>query len=300
MGSAVGLFAGVVPQAAFAGSLGWGIEGPQVKPRAGDKVFVANLESSDVAVIDINSNTVIKRIKVGMAPHMAMVSPDGRYVYVTGTESDNVTVVDAHSHDVVRQFAVGKGPEHMNFTPDGKFLAVINHDSFELTVVDTTTLRVVKRIPVGREPENVTFSPDGLQAYVTGMASYEVTVIDMPALKTVASIPIGAGPSFASIQPLGSVRGPEIFSIHPIQRKAYVPNMDTHDVSIVDLETNQVVKVIPVGQKPHHSTISPDGRLVYVVNGGGSKTVSAIDTATDEVVATIFVGKGATGILFKP
>jgi YVTN family beta-propeller protein len=119
-------------------------------------------------------------------------------------------------------------------------------------------------------------------------------------LKTVASIPIGAGPAFAAIQPLGNVRGPEIFSIHPTQRKAYVPNMDTHDVSVVNLETNKVAKVILVGQKPHHSTISPDGRLVYVLNSGGAKTVSAIDTTTDEVVATIFVGEGATGILFKP
>src|SRR5260370_25165536 len=94
---AVGLLLGGITQAANAGSLGWGMDAPDVMPKAGDKVFVANQESSDVAVIDIKTNTVIKRIKVGMAPHMPMVSPDRKYVYLTGTASDNVTVVETHA-----------------------------------------------------------------------------------------------------------------------------------------------------------------------------------------------------------
>ena len=96
------------------------------------------------------------------------------------------------------------------------------------------------------------------------------------------------------------MRGPEIFSIHPSFNKGYAPSEDTNDVSVVDLLTKQVIKVIPVGQSPHHSTMSPNGLFVYVVNGGKSRSISAIDTTLDEVVATIPVGLEPTGMVFTP
>jgi YVTN family beta-propeller protein len=56
--------------------------------------------------------------------------------------------------------------------------------------------------------------------------------------------------------------------------------------SVPDLK--QLAK-IEVGRYPNWITISPDGRLVWVSNQLDD-TVSAIDTRTKQVVATIAVG----------
>ncbi len=73
---------------------------------------------------------------------------------------------------------------------------------------------------------------------------------------------------------------------------AYVTNVGTGDVSVIDTATNQVIDVdpttpaldnIPVGDGPFAVAITPDGAFAYVANSE-SNTVSVIDTATNTVI----------------
>lgn len=282
------------------GALGWGTDSPLFSMTKGDKVWVANAESNDVAVIDMATNKIVKRIPVGARPHMAMVSPDGKYVLVSGTDDDTLQIIDVEKLAVVKRLAVGRSPEHVNISPDGKYAFLVNHESHEVSVIEMGSFKEVARIPVGIEPENVTFNADATKAYVAGFGSYEVTVIDISSLKAIASVSIGGGPQLASMQPIGTTSGPEIATIHPSLPKAYVPNEDTNDVSVVDLNTLEVQKSLSVGKKPTHTTLSPDGKWLYVVNSSGA-SVSAISTETDEVAAKlIMVGDDPQGILFSP
>lgn len=50
-----------------------------------------------------------------------------------------------------------------------------------------------------------------------------------------------------------------------------------------------MIKTIPVGVGPRHTSISPDGLEAYVTNEFDD-TVSVIDPATMRVIATIKVG----------
>jgi YVTN family beta-propeller protein len=86
-----------------------------------------------------------------------------------------------------------------------------------------------------------------------------------------------------------------------LARDAYVANVGSGSVSVVDLGTNAVVGTVGVGEKPRDVAITPDGRFAYVTNEAGG-TVSVIDTATRAVVGAIALSVGAEprGIAISP
>jgi len=81
---------------------------------------------------------------------------------------------------------------------------------------------------------------------------------------------------------------------------AYVPNVFSNTVSVIDTATNAVVATLPVGVWPQGAAVNPSGTRVYVPNNG-SGTVSVIDTSTNTVVATIpSVGNRPLGVAVNP
>jgi YVTN family beta-propeller protein len=83
--------------------------------------------------------------------------------------------------------------------------------------------------------------------------------------------------------------------------RAYVANMASNDVPVIDTTTNAVVATVTVGDGPSDLALTPDGVRAYVVNTGGPKsfngdTVSVIVTATNTVIDTIAVGILPSGL----
>src|SRR5260370_10043794 len=70
-------------------------------------------------------------------------------------------------------------------------------------------------------------------------------------------------------------------------KNAYITNVNSNTVSVIDTMTNTVIATIPVGLNPFGVVVSFDGSKVYFTHVGG---VSVIDTVTNTVVATIPVG----------
>jgi len=80
---------------------------------------------------------------------------------------------------------------------------------------------------------------------------------------------------------------------------AYIANMGSNTISVIDTATNKVTTTIPVGTGPYGVAVSSDGKKVYVANND-SNTVSVIDTATNKVTATVSVRSGPCGIAVSP
>lgn len=76
---------------------------------------------------------------------------------------------------------------------------------------------------------------------------------------------------------------------------AYIPNSNSHTISVIDTGTNTVRTTIPVGLGPWGSAINSTATRAYITNYlEGS--VSVIDTVTNSVIATITVGASPTGV----
>lgn len=76
---------------------------------------------------------------------------------------------------------------------------------------------------------------------------------------------------------------------------AYITNISSNDVSVIDTSTNIVMATIPVDLAPVGVSVSPDGSRVYVANLT-SNTLSVINTDTNTVIATIPVGNEPFGV----
>lgn len=82
-------------------------------------------------------------------------------------------------------------------------------------------------------------------------------------------------------------------------QNAYIPNYGDNVVYVINIATNTITDVIPVGNTPIGVSVSPDGNWVYIANNGDT-TVSVISTATNTVTATITVGANPWGIAVSP
>jgi len=80
---------------------------------------------------------------------------------------------------------------------------------------------------------------------------------------------------------------------------AFVANLGSNTVSVVDVASQTVVATVPVGDNPDGVATTPDGTHAYVANFL-SDNVSVIDTATDTVTSTIDVGSGPVGVAVSP
>jgi YVTN family beta-propeller protein len=80
---------------------------------------------------------------------------------------------------------------------------------------------------------------------------------------------------------------------------AYISNINSNNVSVIDTASNAVVTTVTVGTQPFGVAVNPAGTFAYVANEG-SNTISVINTATNAVVATVTVGKDPIGVAVHP
>src|SRR5690606_9618414 len=71
--------------------------------------------------------------------------------------------------------------------------------------------------------------------------------------------------------------------------QAYVTNLGSDDLSVIDTDSGAVIATIPAGVTPMEVAITPDQTVAYVTNISAG-TVSVIDLAAAGVVETIPVG----------
>ncbi len=120
-------------------------------------------------------------------------------------------------------------------------------------------------------------NPDGGTVTRIGLGSQAGSII---------SIPVGTYPLKVDIDQLGKM--------------AYVTNFNSHDVSVVDLNTNKVIKTISVGIEPYGVVVTPDGKRVYVSNYfSGNLSLIDIDPTSggfDHVVANVPTGSNSGNV----
>ena len=120
----------------------------------------------------------------------------------------------------------------------------------------------------------IALTTDGAWVWSVNTDSNTVSVMEVAADKNrkVAEVPVGTEPRCVAIT--------------PDNRKVYVTNAVSGDVSVLDAATYAVRKTIPVGAEPTGCALNFDGTKLYVSNLS-SGSVSVIDTYYDTVSKTI-------------
>jgi YVTN family beta-propeller protein len=154
------------------------------------KLYVTNMGSNTVSVIDTSQLKVIATVEVGKSPDHAAATPDGRLVYVTNGGSDSVSVIDTNQQQVVMTIPVGKGPHGVAVA--GKYVYVGNRGATTLSVIDPATNQVVRTVELGTSPEHITAAPDGRYLYIGSNADKSILVFDTTTDRVTKKIKIGS------------------------------------------------------------------------------------------------------------
>jgi YVTN family beta-propeller protein len=269
-------------------TVGHGPSGVGVNP-ATNRVYVANMNSNTVSVIDGASQTVVATVTVGSSPYAVGVNPATNRVYVVNTNSNNVSVIDTVSNTVVATVPVGTVPYAVGVNLTTNRVYVSNYTDNTVSVIDGASNAVSPTIPVGSHPYGVGVNPTTNRVYVANQSNDTVSVIDGASNTVVATVTVG--------------HGPEGIGVNPATNRIYVTNYwGGNNVSVIDSVSNTVAATVTVGSEPGGIGVNPTTDRVYVANwsGGGGNKVSVIDGASNTVFATMTVGSGPVGVGVNP
>jgi len=242
-------------------------------------VYVVNVGSDDVSVIDPLGRAVVATIAVGAQPNGVAVTPDGQRVYVSNFRDDSVSVIDAARRGVVATVEVGDGPVGIAVSPDGRHAYVANRESSTVSVIDTASDAVVATLAgVGPGSNGIALTPDGSRAYVNNAFSRDpgtLSVIDTAAGAVVDRVEV--------------YRNPKRIAVAPDGRTAYVANFRSWNISIVDVATNRFVTGLRVSGRTVGAVVHPNGQYAYVTNLDG--TVEILETSNHLLTEPIQVGR---------
>lgn len=180
----------------------------------------------------------------------------------------------------------------MAISPSGSELYIAEHTGNAVAVVNPDDGTVKRSIALPDAPGGLAVSPDGATLYVAAAVPVGcVRVIDVASGEIRGSVPAG----HTAIAPVLNADGTRL----------YVCNEFSNDVSLIDASSKTELARIPVLREPVAAALTPNGTLLFVANmlpvGSSdgdsiSAAVSVIDTAKNEVAATIALPNGSTGL----
>ncbi len=244
-------------------------------------LYVSNLGSSEITVIETATFRVTSRILVASQPLDMALSPDGGTLYVSNSGASLLTAIDVETHRVVGFVTVGAldaGPYGIATSGDRVYVTDLNADEV-LVVADG---RVVTRIPVDGGPRSLATDADGSHLFVTSFNSGNLTIIDTARDAVEAVIPLPLSGGFAIV-------------IGPLGERAYVTGHDEDVVVVVDLESREVIDTIPVGAGPRGLTFSPAGDRLFVTTSS-SDEIYVFDARSHERLGTFSADGRPRGI----
>lgn len=251
--------------------------------------YVTNAKSNTVAVINTQTQQIIKTINVGNNPSHVATSIATRRIFVNNVVSNSVSVINGVDNTLIKTVAVGSKPLGIAVSNDGSTVYVANAMSNSVTVLDGINYNVIKTLSVGTYPLGVTLSPDGKRVYVSNTNSKTISVIDVATNTLLPDIqfnnPIGNG-------------GPYNVVLTPDGKRMFVATQD--GVFVLDvLNGFSTLSIIRTPLGCLDVSITPDGSKVYGTGNGVSAVVYAINTINYSY-STIGIGSSVEGLCVSP
>ncbi|MET0850482.1 MAG: YncE family protein [Candidatus Rokuibacteriota bacterium] len=252
------------------------------------RVYVPNVKSHDVYVIDPATLKVVDKFKVGINPQHVVPSWDLKTLWVTnnaeGRTDGSLTPIDPATGKPGKAIPVDD-PYNMYFTPDGRFAMVVAEAYKRLDFRDPRTFKLQGsvKVPKCAGVNHADFSIDGRYLIATCEFQGSLVKVDWINRKVLGYLVLtGKGM-------------PQDIRVSPDGKTFFVAEMKRGGVYLIDGETFKEERFIPTGTGTHGLYPSRDGKKVYIANRGSSHiggppggpgSVSVMDFATRQIEAT--------------
>jgi YVTN family beta-propeller protein len=237
------------------------------------RVYVPNMGSNSVTVIDPATFQIIATVPVTRGPQHVVPSWDLRTLWVNNNVGNTLTPIDPSTGTFGTPIPVDD-PYNLYFTPDGKFAVVMAEARRQIVFRDPRTMAVAKTLDVGCAGVNhADFSPDGRYFIATCEYSGELIKVDTVRQEVIGQLKLP-----------GTHPMPQDIKIAPDGKAWYVADMQTSGVWILDGDAFTQPTFLPTGAGAHGLYPSRDSRYLYISNRGEG-SISLLEFATRQLVA---------------
>jgi YVTN family beta-propeller protein len=260
------------------------------------RVYVPNLQSNDVTVIDPATLKVVDRFSVGVNPQHVVPSWDLTTLWVTNNAEHRtdgtLTPIDPLTGKPGSAVAVDD-PYNMYFTPDGRSAIVVAEALKRLDFRDPKTMALQGSLaaPGCAGINHGDYSIDGRYLIMTCEYQGRLVKIDWTNRRVLGYLKLSGGGI------------PQDIRVSPDGKIFYVAELRRGGVYLIDGDVFKEVGFIKTGIGTHGLYPSRDGTKLYVANRGSSQiggkprgpgSVAVIDFATRKVVLTWPIPKGGS------
>ncbi len=274
------------------------------------RVYVPNVQSNDVYVIDPATMKVVDRFKVGVNPQHVVPSWDLKTLWVAnnaeGRTDGSLTPIDPATGKPGKPVVVDD-PYNMYFTPDGRSAIIVAESRKRLDFRDAHSMQLQQSLstPQCDGINHADFSIDGRFAIFTCEFQGSLVKIDLVERKVLGYLKLskpaprnmairaraGADPNLGTMP----ASMPQDIRVSPDGKLFYVADMEADGVFVVDGAAFRQIDFIATGIGTHGLYPSRDGKKLYVANRGSHKihgpphgkgSVSVIDFATRKIETT--------------
>ncbi|MEM6347098.1 MAG: cytochrome D1 domain-containing protein [Bacteroidota bacterium] len=129
-------------------------------------LLVTNWCSGDLSIVDLNSETEIKRIPLGRYPRGIAIDSKGRNAYISVMGEDKIAILKLTDGSVSWIDDVGDTPRHLVLGPDDRFLYLTLDREGLVRKYDLVRGRMAGEAESGLSPRSMVLSSEGKYLYV--------------------------------------------------------------------------------------------------------------------------------------
>jgi DNA-binding beta-propeller fold protein YncE len=191
-----------------------------------------------IAVIDVGSSEIIRKVPTGKFPCDLHFTPDGRYAFTPERDQDTVSMFDTSTWQLLKtvNFPAGSQPYMLRVSPDGKEVWVQTGKVDENTVLSAADLSTLATMPTGKGPVTNAWTPDRKYSLVANSSDTFASVFDASTYKEVARLMVGQGGSNFGFTRDGST--------------GFMSVTGANSVAVIDMGKFNVVSQIRAGTMP--------------------------------------------------
>lgn len=158
--------------------------------------YVTMQDSDEMVGIELATQTIRWRIRVGKMPADVYVTPDDRHVLIglTGDRYVEVYDVSGAKPERIKRIETGNGAHAFRAWGDKRHVLVSNRAGNTISRIDLQTWKVVATYPAPGGPDCMDLLADGRTILVTSRWARQLTVIDTVKGEVIKRVPVGRSP----------------------------------------------------------------------------------------------------------
>jgi YVTN family beta-propeller protein len=213
-------------------------------------------------------------------------------LYVLNKASNSITIFDLLEGEQIKELSVPEEPHEATVLNNPNRVVVTNYGAPDsagksITVINGDRNTIEKTISLGESlrPHGIITMPQGNKVGVVTDIGNHLSVVNLGT--GVVEKQISTQQDFS-----------HLLVHHPVKPLVYITNINSGSVSVLNVELDSVMKIIPCSKRTEGIDIIPDGSEIWVTNIE-EDFISVINTVTNEITNRLNTGKQALRLKFS-